>query len=116
MLLYALELAILLGLAFIFFRSEPASELNETTDTREKPKFPQNDTHSPWLQKIAIALAKLRGDLSPRICSESCCICYEDIKNEVQSSCGHIFCGTITLKVLSLMMSRTVLTKTLETS
>lgn len=114
MLLYALELSILLGLAFIFFRSEPESDQVETTDTQEKPKLPQNTTQSPWLQKIAIALAKMRGDLSPRISSDSCCICYEDIKNEVQSSCGHIFCGTIVLKFPNLIIYRTLLNKALE--
>lgn len=114
MLLYALELSILLGLAFIFFRSE-TSEHMEPIDTQEKPKMPQNNTQSPWLKKLAIALAKMRGDLSPRICSDSCCICYEDIKNEVQSSCGHIFCGTTIFKLLFLILYRTMFTKTLET-
>jgi len=51
-----------------------------------------------WFHKITQYIAKIKGGLFKRIHSDTCCICYEDIKTEVQSSCGHIFCGSCILE------------------
>lgn len=34
-------------------------------------------------------------EVAPRIYSEECSICFGDIRREVSSTCGHIFCGKL---------------------
>ena len=94
MLLHGLEiLAILvLGLLYICY---DASEMNENefapeteTDTNTEKAHNKSLVH-----KMMILFAKMRGEIHERIASDSCCICYGHIKEEVQGSCGHVFCG-----------------------
>lgn len=46
----------------------------------------------PFLKVLGFGKVR-QPRVAPRIESESCCICYNEIQKEVSSTCGHIFCG-----------------------
>ncbi len=93
MLLHGLEIVaiLILGLLYICY---DVPEMNEI-ESDQKPKKTETKNKVHVVQKLSIFFAKMRGEISKRIASDSCCICYGDIKEEVQGSCGHIFCGNI---------------------
>jgi len=94
MLLHGLEiLAILvLGLLYIFYDTPEPNQTEFAPETETKVEKKTQNQKS-FIHNLAILFAKMRGEIHKRIASDSCCICYGEINEEVQGSCGHIFCG-----------------------
>jgi len=99
MLLHGLEiLAILvLGLLYICYDTPESNETEFAPETETKSEKARANKKS-FIHRLVILVAKMRGEIHERIASDSCCICYNEINEEVQSSCGHIFCGGCLLK------------------
>lgn len=89
MFLFGLEIFIIVTVGALYVYCDNINHNKEETKCGAEPA----KTKSIWLNKISHFIAKMKGDFCSRIHSDACCICCEEIKTEVQSSCGHIFCG-----------------------
>ena len=112
MLVHSLEIVTIVVLGVIYLYPDLFdAQQQDKTEIEQPPK----STKAQWFHKLVHFISKLEGNIGPRIHADSCCICYENIKNEVQSCCGHVFCGSILFSPL-LTLIRFMLIPSLESS